>query len=206
MSCTNEVDDTQQSNAKLSSSAKLNYKTIIDLNNTKSQNLATYSLNPTEINEIWQLKLENFEKNNKLNSRQQDFISKLKSVINSELFTQNSDYRKYFLQNEKDKFMIEAKKLFGENEGWYLLTKIENINQRFEKNKLLKENENSRLPGGPGGEIRACDCDNTPDCKRITGLGWISISWEYGTCSNSTCYVETFLGIWESDNDGRCVY
>jgi Tfp pilus assembly protein PilP len=206
VACSNENDEIVNSKTYNSSSAKSSYKTIIDLNSTKSQSLATYSLNPNEINDIWHLKLENFEKNNTLKTKQKDFINKLKVEINSELFVKNSSHRNDFLSNKKDILMIEAKALFGENEGWYLLTKIENINQRFEKNKVNKKNESASFARWEDDPVRACDCDNTPDCKRITGFGPFSLSWEYGTCTTSNCYVPTYLGLWESDNDGKCKY
>ncbi len=204
-SCSNENDEAANSNSKnyLTKKSMSNYENIVRLDKTSSQKLATYSLSPTEINEIWQLKLDNFLENNELNSAQQNFILKLKSEINSNLFVKNNPYRNLFLLNKKDKYMEEAKSLFGENEGWYLLTKIENINQRFEKNKLKKNSQSDKVAGDP---IKSCDCDNTPDCKRLTGIGVWSISWEYGVCKNKSCYVSSFLGIWESDNDGLCVY
>lgn len=204
-SCSNDNDGTAKSNSKnyLTKKSISNYENIINLDKTSSQKLATYSLNPTEINEIWQLKLDNFLENNELNSVQQNFILKLKSEINSNLFVKNNAYRNSFLLNKKDKYMEEAKSLFGENEGWYLLTKIENINQRFEKNKLIKNSQSDKVGDDP---IKSCDCDNTRDCKRLTGIGIWSISWEYGECKNKSCYISSFLGIWESDNDGLCEY
>ena len=80
-SCSNDNDGTAKSNSKnyLTKKSISNYENIINLDKTSSQKLATYSLNPTEINEIWQLKLDNFLENNELNSVQQNFILKMTS-------------------------------------------------------------------------------------------------------------------------------
>lgn len=176
------------------------YDSIVALD-TEDQKLVFATLSPKERNEIWHIKLKNFKDKNLLNNDQITFIDELSSELNENLFTnkdiQNSE-KLDFIKNRKDYFFNKAKNLFGENEGWYLLTKIENINHAISKL--------DKLPSGGGGPIRSCECEKSRECTRLTGISLDGLSWEYGNCSNGGCYVQVYFGIWESDNTGRCSY
>lgn len=175
------------------------YNSIIQIQDLDEQRLVASALISEDKYSLWQCKLNNFISKNNLNVTQIQFINDLKADLKEEIFVENSIARKSFILNKKEFYMTKAKSLFGDKEGWYLLTKVENINHSLSKI--------SAGGGGPGGgPISACNCEDDGECVRLTGVSWVGLSWEYGTCANSTCYVESYFGIWESDNDGKCSY
>lgn len=177
------------------------YNSIIEINDTGEQRLVASALSSEDKFSLWQYKLDNFKNNNNLSVAQINFINDLKRDLTELVFVENSDARKEFILNKKNEYMTNAKLLFGENEGRYLLTKVENINHRIEK---ITADNNRVVSGGP---IRKCDCESNSECWRLTGVSVWGLSWEYGNCSNNTCTVEVYLfGLWESSNIGRCTY
>ncbi len=180
------------------------YKSIISLNDLEEQRLAFATLNPSQRFSVWMLKLDNFKKNNSLNKVQSNFINELQSELKVSLFTDNNDNNNEkinFKATRKEYFLNKAISLFGVNEGRYLLTKVENINQTIDK---LNNGIIANKFAGPG--LRSCNCEGNSECVRLTGISIWGISWEYGTCPSGGCYVQVYLGIWESDNTGRCSY
>lgn len=184
------------------------YQNIISLNDLEEQRLAFATLNPSQRYNVWMLKLENFKNNNSLSQEQNTFIYELQSELKVELFTdikENNSEKINFKVKRKEYYLNKAIALFGINEGKYLLTKIENINQTIDKLKsglILNSLSGKKAPD----PIRSCDCEKSSECVRLTGVSWIGLSWEYGTCPSGGCYVQVYLGIWESDNRGRCSY
>jgi hypothetical protein len=178
------------------------YDSIASLDDTDDQLLVASALSPNEKMNLWQCKLDHFKNTNTLSTNQLDFINKLElKLSNEEIFIENSKTRADFISTEKTALMNEAQTLFGQNEGWYLLTKVENITHRVAKLPYTIE----PMPGG--GTIKACGCQKDSDCVRLTGISIWGVSWQYGTCPAGGCYVQTyFFGIWESDNIGRCKY
>lgn len=178
------------------------YTSIIEINDLSDQTLIASALSSEDKFSLWQYKLDNFKNNNNLNIEQINFINHLKIDLNENVFVENSVAKNEFILNKKDTYMTNAKLLFGEKEGEYLLTKVENINHRIERIVT----GNNRLDSGIGGPIKNCNCENDSECWRWTGVSVWGLSWEYGTCSNVTCYQEVYLFVWHSNNDGRCTY
>lgn len=175
------------------------FEKITKLDNTLEQEIVATSLNPNEIHKLWLAKIDNYLDNNIVTTDQKNFLEKLKRDLKPSLFVANSEYRNSFDFSQRE---IEAKKVFGENEGYYFLTKVENINQRIEK---IKNNETNNREAEPDPVIEACNCVKSSECSRIVGIGLDGISWENGTCNAGTCYRKSFLW-WESDNNRICVY
>lgn len=175
------------------------YYEIVDLDDTTEQLLVASSLSPENMYDLWLIKIADFKENNNLNKNQIEFLTNFERELSPKIFNDSPERKKFDISQK----MTLAKKLFGENEGWYFLTKVENINHRIEK---IKTNNNAKYDTG-GGTIEACDCTKNSDCTRITGIGIDGVSWEYGTCSGESCYRETyFFGMFESSDNTRCVY
>ncbi|MGV9003022.1 bacteriocin fulvocin C-related protein [Flavobacterium sp.] len=180
------------------------FNKIVELDDTNEQILAASTLAAEDKLSLWQYKLNNFKSKNDLHEIQITYIDELLSKLKVEYFIEGSNERKEFLENMSKIYMLKAKSLFGENEGWYLLTKVENINNRIDKLNL-----NSEIPVDENlaRGIKTCTCVSDSECVRLTGASVWGLSWEYGTCGGSACYVQTyFFGLWESDNNGRCIY
>lgn len=177
------------------------YNNIIKIDDTDEQVLAASTLSPEEKLALWEYKLQNFKSNNNLNQAQNDFVNELLSVLTEKHFVAGSAERTEFLNNLSSNYMSRARDLFGQNEGWYLLTKVENINHRIDR----FNNNNGSINVESGG-IRACNCEPNDTCARINSVSVWGIGWEYGRCGGG-CYVrEYFWGLWESDDTGRCNY
>jgi len=201
----NFFNSSSNSNVQRMSSAEIEdtFNKIVSLNDTNEQILAASTLSPEDKLSLWIYKLENFKENNSLTSEQINFINSLISELNQNLFDEKSNLRIEFLQNRSDEIMQNAKNLFGEKEGWYLLTKVENINHRIARINALNEIEKE---GDMSKALRSCTCESSSECVRVTGISVWWVSWEYGTCGGN-CYTRTyFFGLWESDNTGRCKY
>lgn len=185
------------------------YNSIIELN-FDEQRVALTTLNPNQRYNIWLLKLQNFKENNLLNKNQLNLINDLQSDLNEKLFTNNDEKNKeklIFLNEKRDFYLNKAIELFGKNEGIYLLTKIENINQTIIKIKdKIKTDKVTQNSSNSKNAVRSCNCEKDRECIRLTGVGLDGFSWEWGTCTNSNCYVQVYFGLWESDNIGRCIY
>lgn len=184
------------------------YNSIISLENTSDQKLAFAVLTPNERLGVMKLKFINFRDNNTLNEEQLAFVNEVYDLLRVELFTENHSERIHFIEEESENYMERSKSLFGEDEGWYLLAQVENINQRIDILNSGGVYNTSQSDGNP--PISACDCAKSSECKRITGvaigLRQFSLEWEYGTCPYGDCYVRSFFGLWESSNNGRCSY
>lgn len=201
ISCDNEnqdyVDQSDKSMVKEIEFERLFYK-ITSYDDTDEQMLIASALTPEEMVGLWKIKIVDFKENNPINENQMSFLNKLEKTLNEELF-KDSEYRNNFsFQN----LLVEAQTLFGVNEGEYFLSKVENINQRIAK---IKSSSLYRVD--PSETIESCNCTKSSNCKRITSIGLDGVGWEYGTCSGSTCYRETYLfGLIESSNNKKCVY
>lgn len=207
-SCDNEINEQESGLKSNSVSARMCqneiaalYQTIIAKVDVDDQILAASTLSSEDKYSLWIHKLDEFSGKNSLSSEQNLFIENLKSELNEDLFLENSDARNRFIDERSSILMESAKDLFGDNEGWYLLTKVENINHRIDR-----FNNGFTINNEEGGVLRACNCAGDSGCRRITGVSIVGFSWEYGTCGGS-CYArEYFWGLWESDDDGRCRY
>ncbi len=178
------------------------FKDIISIDDTSEQLFIASALAPDDKLALWQYKFENFKSNNDLNAQQANFIEELQSVLSEQILTTGSPERNAFLRDKSEWYLNQAKHLFGENEGWYLLTKVENINNRIDR----INGTTSGKPSSPSG-IKKCECEKDSECKRLTGIGLWGLEWENGSCSNKTCVIQDwFFGFIESDNDARCVY
>lgn len=177
------------------------YDSIVALD-VDDQMLVFSTLKPDERHLIWNIKLDNFISDNNLNDEQKLFVQELRESLKVEYFTDEDNQAKTdFINNKRDYFINKSKALFGDNEGRYFLTKIENINHAI--NKLPNRDEGSKGP------LRACNCESSSECYRVTGVSWVGISWEYGNCGNGGCYVPVYNFLvfsCESDNTGRCAY
>ena len=111
--------------------------------------------------------------------------------------------------HEKNKLMSKSMQLFGENLGYYLLTKFENTNQTLDKLDINNDKVNISIMG-PEQAISACDCTKDSNCRRLTGVSIWGFSWENGRCSEDSCYRETVhvfgYTLWESSDNGKCEY
>ncbi len=178
------------------------YNSIISLENTDDQRVAFTGLTPDERLGVMKLKFINFKENNTLNVEQSAFIDEIYKLLTVELLTEDHPESIHFIEEKSENYMERSKSLFGEDEGWYLLAHVENINQRID---ILKQQGGGT---NEGGAIYACNCAKNSECKRITGfsIGFtdFGLQWEYGRCGG-TCYVKSFW-IWESSNTGRCSY
>lgn len=144
LSCDNENLETNSNSLKYknsdifarTNSENLEFYDSIVAQETEDQKLIFSSLTAQDRYTLWLIKLDNFKSNNELNSYQSSFIDELISELRVEMFTDNSDLNSVklnFINQRKDYYLNRAKALFGENEGWYLLTKIENINHAIAK-------------------------------------------------------------------------
>lgn len=173
------------------------YYNIIENENTYDQLLIASALTPDEMYQMWGAKIDDYKANNQLNVNQMIFLENIENELSPAVFVENSSEREAF---DFDKKMTEAQNIFGVNEGWYLLSKVENINHRISRLSLSLD-EPSDEP------IRSCECSKNNDCIRLTGISVWGISWEYGVCNSGNCYVQTYLfGLFVSTNKGRCKY
>ena len=146
---------------------------------------------------FWIVKIENYRINNELSSEQSTFLTDLEYDISPQIF-QKGEARNNFDFNGR---LLEAQRLFGENEGWYFLNKVENIHHAIAR----VGHDTSLVDGGSENPIEACQCNKNSNCVRITGASLSSLSWQYGTCNSGGCYRPSFW-FWESSNNGRCKY
>lgn len=138
-----------------------------------------------------------------MSTHQIEVINKLKQNITVDNLEKRTTKK---VQAIADALMLEVKQNFGNDLGYYLLSKFENSNQTIEKISQLDPEELSLK----NQTVRACDCEADNECTRLTGVsigpGGLGLNWEYGKCGG-TCYVETyFFGLWESSNTGRCSF
>lgn len=174
------------------------YYQIVELEDTREQMLVASALTAAEMYEMWFVKIDDYKSNNDLNTDQLAFLTNLESILEPNLFIEDSAERENF---DFEDLMVEAKNVFGENEGEYFLSKVENINHR------IAHFYSGVIIADPNPTIEACDCNKNSNCTRLTGISIWGLSWEYGTCSTSTCYRETYLfGLIESSNNKRCTY
>jgi hypothetical protein len=174
------------------------YYDIIENEDVFLQKQIASSYSAEEILRIWQIKLNVFKRENLLNSDQILLIDELLSELTSAHFTEGA-VRDDFYNGRNDYYLSSAIDLFGENEGWYLLTHVENINHRVAHFQ--------RLGFTLVDTIEPCNCSKDSHCRRINGVSLGGISWETGRCGGVTCYRPVYLfGLIESDNNARCSY
>jgi hypothetical protein len=183
------------------------YNNIIGEKNLTNQLIIANSLSPEEKYAIWQLKLQNFKDFNSLNNNQNEFINKLQTLITEDLFT-NEASRISFNNSQIQTLYNESITLFGNDLGHYLLTNVENSNQTLDK---IYGNSNYPPSNVSVNQtIEACNCSANSHCTRLTGVSWIGLSWEYGTCNGGSCYRRSIailsFEIWESSDNKRCTY
>lgn len=148
------------------------YDEIVALDDTTEQLIVASALSPEEIYQLWLTKIDDYKENNEVNAEQLTFLTNLENSFSPEVF-QEGEIRDAFDFNGK---LLEAQDIFGENEGWYLLNRVENINHRV--SRIL---ETSEVQGNP---IEACECNKNSNCRRITGVSWVG----------------SFLGVWNMPN------
>jgi len=160
---------------------------------------------------LFKLKLDNYASNNKLNNKQKQALKKWKSFLTPDNLKKVREKKDKVLSNKIRILKTEILNSFEKNVGWYLINKFENTNQTLAKIKLKKSNSelNTGEPNTNGTKniIRDCDCTKDSNCIRVTGISIWGISWEHGRCTQKTCYSGSgFLGLFENQNNGLCVY
>lgn len=177
------------------------YYDIIKNEDTNKQLLIASSLDPLQMYNLWMVKIEDYKRNNNLNREQELFLNSLKRELTPQHFVRKSKERMSFDFDEK---LRVSQELFGYNEGWYFLSKVENINHRLSMLRDSNSDTNNKIADDT---IEPCGCTSNSDCTRIVGVALWGASWEYGECSDSKCYRETYLwGLFESKDNKRCVY
>ena len=121
------------------------YNSIISLENTDDQRVAFTGLTPDERLGVMKLKFINFKENNTLNVEQSAFIDEIYKLLTVELLTEDHPESIHFIEEKSENYMERSKSLFGEDEGWYLLAHVENINQRID---ILKQQGGGTNEGG----------------------------------------------------------
>lgn len=190
------------------------YEKIISEDDLVTQKAIVSSFDFETQASLFLLKFDDFKKNNNLNDEQTKFIDYI-----IEISTPNnleSVSKKTIEIIDLYNFLSsESIRLFGENEGWYLINRFENINQSIEK---LKKNNNSSisLNNSLARSLSAgtdCNCTSDSNCKRLTGFsigpGGLGLQWENGTCNNGGCDIKRYdfyFFIVESTDKGLCKY
>lgn len=197
MSESSSTTNTSTINTISSSNSISLYDEIVKLEDVNEQILVASALSPQEMYELWLVKIDNYKANNRTTNLQLEFFDQLKSILEPNVFIENSAERNNI---DKENLYTKAVLAFGEDEADYFLNNVENINHRiayFASGKVLS---NPKI-------IEACNCNKNGNCKRITGISVVGISWEYGECMLGDCYRETyFFRLIESSNTGRCKY
>lgn len=177
------------------------YESIVKIEDTKEQMLVASALTKEEMYGLWLAKIQDYKDNNAMNSNKQLFFQYLMSVLDPELFVENSEIRQGL---DRDKLYFFAERAFGIDEADYFLNNVENINHRI---AYFNSSYDTTLNPPKSNVVEACECNKDGNCKRITGVSYLGISWEYGSCINETCYRKEYLfGFYKSSNTGRCQY
>ena len=164
---------------------------------------------------LFQMKFNNFLSANQLNVEQIAFVNYLVSLSTAEIFEEARISPESFVELSND-IQLNAVTLFGENEGWYLVNRFENINQTIDKIALNHNVSNSTLRRFLSDNTPYCECQTWAGCKRLTGVGiticggaGIQLNWEYGKCNNGGCTrAQWNLGVFTilSNDTGLCSY
>lgn len=199
-SCETDEVFQEEKNVLQNSEFQRLYEDILAIDDLTEQKIILSTFDSETQSALWQIKLNNFIKNNDLSDTQLEVINELKVIMNSDNFTKIKKDNK--LRQRVKNLNAKVINSFNKNVGWYLLNKFENINQTLAKIDK-KSNNTSNVESR---STRACNCEQNDSCARITGISIIGLSWEYGTCGGD-CYVPRyFFGLIESDDTGRCSY
>lgn len=201
----NEIDSKEEvvdTNKIMSTSSSSNitdlYNQIVGIDDTNEQILVASALTSQQMYEMWLVKINNYRANNSLTTDQMFFLSDLENTLTPNLFVSGSSERTNF---DFDGLMAEAQGLFGDNEGWYFLSKVENINHRIATGVTTGVGFQDSNP------IESCDCNKNSNCVRLVGISIDGLSWEYGKCNSGGCYRSEYLwGLYKSSNTGLCTY
>lgn len=199
--------NTNEDSIGKSSKIKSTYTSIMKLSNRDDMKLAFSTLSSEEKFQMWDKKYEDLLNGNQYNEKQKEFIVHLKNSINLNVFSKTIE-SEVFKTYGSENLILDSKKLFDEIDVHYLFYELKNID------KITKSDIAHAIEAAKPGMINVdplaeCGCVVTAECKRLTGVGAWSISWEYGTCNLQQLCSGTTFGcgsLWLSSCVGVCKY
>lgn len=196
-SCSTDGEDNSKDSIKTKTNLS-DFDQIVQIENIYDQITAASALSAEAKATLWQDKVQNYIANNVVTAPQLNYLNELKSHFsNKNVFIDGHPERINFMENESDFYIQQAKELFGESEGWYLLYRVENINHRIAA--LVGPGPWSDPPYPPS--LTPCSCYIAGNCWIITKTTPNTWRFVEGKCISGNC-IMPFWGPFRFD--GRC--
>lgn len=185
-SCSTDGEDNSKDPIRTKTNMS-DFDQIVQIENIYDQITAASALSAEAKAILWQDKIQNYIANNVVAAPQLNYLNELKSHFsNKNVFIDGHPERINFMENESDFYIQQAKELFGEGEGWYLLHRVENINHRIAA--LVGPGPNHPWSDPPLPQsLNHCSCYTAGNCYIITILTPNTWRFVEGKCRSSYC-------------------